>query len=57
MIQWLTKHKFQAHLAAFLLMIVSAIGMVVLMQEDSSALTWLMVTIFAAANLLAIFIK
>jgi len=54
---WLSKHKFQAHLSAFLLMVISSIGMIFLMRDEGSPLTWLMILIFALANLLAVFIK
>ena len=57
MINWLSKHKFQAHLSAFLLMVVSSIGMIALMQDQGSPLTWLMIAVFALANILAVFIK
>ena len=57
MINWLSKHKFQAHLSAFLLMVVSSIGMIALMQDEGSLFTWLMIAIFAFANILAVFIK
>ena len=57
MINWLSKHKFQAHLSAFLLMVVSSVGMIALMQDRGSPLTWLMISAFAFANILAVFIK
>ena len=57
MTNWLSKHKFQAHLSAFLLMVVSSIGMIVLMQDEGSLLTWWMIAVFAFANILAVFIK
>lgn len=57
MLEWLSKHKFQAHLSVFLLMVLTSIGMIVSIQQESSGFTWLLVAIFAAANLLAIFIK
>jgi len=57
MIAWLSKHKFQAHLIAFLLMVISSIGMIFSLQQDSTIFTWLLVAVFAAANILAIFIK
>ena len=57
MLNWLAKHKFQAHLAAFLLMILSSVGMVFLLWADNNSYTWLMVVIFAVSNALAIFIK
>ena len=57
MINWLSKHKFQAHLSAFLLMVISSIGMIALMQNEGGLLTWLMIAVFAFANLLAVLIK
>ena len=57
MLNRLSKHKFQAHLSAFLLMVISSIGMIFLMQEGSTPFIWLMIAIFAMANILAIFIK
>ena len=57
MLDWLTTHKFQAHLAAFLLMVIASVGMIFSMQQDGSIFAWLMVAIFVVANILAIFIK
>ena len=57
MISWLSKHKFQAHLSAFLLMVISSIGMIALTWDEGSALSWLMIAVFAFANILAVFIK
>ena len=57
MLEWLSKHKFQAHLTAFLLMVFASIGMIFSAQQDNSGFTWLMLVVFAAANILAIFIK
>ena len=57
MLNWLSKYKFQAHLSAFLLMVISSIGMIFLKWEGSTPFTWLMIAIFAIANVLAIFIK
>jgi hypothetical protein len=57
MLNWLSKHKFQAHLTAFLLMMVSSIGMLFSLQLDSPAFIWLLVAIFVIANTLAVFIK
>ena len=54
---WLANHKFQAHLTAFLLMILSSVGMILLLRADNISFTWLMVAIFAMSNVLAIFIK
>ena len=57
MLNWLRNHKFKAHLTAFLLMLISSIGMLYSIRLDSTSFTWLLVAIFAAANLLAVLIK
>ena len=57
MINWIRKHKFQAHLTAFLLMVFSSLGMLLLIRQESTSFTWLLIAIFAMANILAIFIK
>jgi hypothetical protein len=57
MMEWLSKHKFQAHLTAFLIMVISSIGMILSIRQDSSYFTWLLVALFAAANIFAVFIK
>ena len=57
MLKWLSNHKFQAHLTAFALMVLTSVGMIFALQSEADALTWVMVAIFAAANVLAVFIK
>ena len=57
MLNWLSQRKFKAHLTAFLLMVLSAFGMVLFRWQDNSFLTWLMVAVFALANILAVFIR
>ena len=57
MLNWLSQRKFKAHLTAFLLMGLSAFGMVLFRWQDNSFLTWLMVAVFALANILAVFIR
>ncbi len=57
MLNWLRNHKFQAHLTAFLLMLISSIGMLLSVRLDGTSFTWLLVVIFAAANILAVLIK
>ena len=57
MLHWLRNHKFQAHLTAFLLMLISSIGMLYSIRLDSTSFTWLLVAVFAAANILAVLIK
>ncbi len=55
MVPWLREHKFETHLSAFLLMALSSSGMYFSMSGNSHMLTWLLVGLFAAANLLAMF--
>ena len=57
MLEWLSKHKFQAHLAAFLLMVISSIGMILALQSEAIGFIWIMIAIFTLASILAIFIK
>ena len=57
MINWLSQRKFQAHVTVFLVMVISSIGMIFSMQQDASNITWLLVGLFAVANIFAVFIK
>ena len=57
MIDWLSQHKFQAHVAVFLVMVISSIGMILSMQQNASTSTWLLVALFAVVNIFAVFIK
>ena len=57
MLKWLSNHKFQAHLTAFVLMVLTSIGMIFALPSEANALTWVMVVLFAAANVLALFIE
>jgi hypothetical protein len=57
MLNWLSQRKFKAHLTAFLLMVLSALGMILCRWQDNSFFIGLMVVVFALANVLAIFIR
>jgi hypothetical protein len=57
MLNYITQHKFHAHLMAFLLMLISSAGMILLMQSERVVFIWLFIVIFAAANILAVFVK
>ena len=57
MLKWLSNHKFQAHLTAFVLMVLTSVGMIFALPSEANALTWVMVVLFAAANVLALFIE
>ena len=57
MINWLSKYKFQSHLAAFLLMVLTSIGLYLAIDADTPALTWGLLSGFAVANFLAVLVK
>ena len=57
MIRWLRDHKFESHLAAFLLMILSSIGLYLAVGRSSNEITNLFIGVFVLANLIAIFVK
>ncbi len=53
----LHEHKFQAHLAAFSLMILASVGMLLALPSGNGAVIWGLVALFAAGNLLAVLTK
>ena len=57
MLKRLSNNKFQAHLTAFALMVLTSVGMIFTLRSEANALTWVMVAIFAAANVLALLIR
>lgn len=57
MIQWIRTHKFEAHLISFALMILASIGLYYAINTDMAVLVWILVSLFALANLLAMVIK
>jgi hypothetical protein len=57
MINWLSQHKFQAHVTAFLMMVLSAIGMIYANNPENVGATWILLGVFAIANGLAMVIK
>ena len=57
MLNWLSKHKFYAHLIAFLLMLISSFGMLLSMRLENASFIWLLVAVFAGANFLAVMVK
>jgi len=48
---WLSENKYQVHLTAFLLMMVSAVGMFLAAQNDIDVLIWMLIGVVAIANL------
>ena len=55
---WLKHNKFKAHILAFALMVLTAIGMIFAVNAAAAThLIWGLVVVFALANVLAMFIK
>jgi len=55
--QWLREHKFEAHLAAFLLMIIPSGGLYFAAQGGTTGVIWALLGLFVLANLFAIVLK
>ena len=49
-LDWLSENKYQVLLTAFLLMIVSAVGMFSAAQNDIDLLIWVLIGVVAFAN-------
>lgn len=56
-ISWIREHKFEAHLTAFLLMVVPSALLYFTNQTETAGLTWGLLGIFVAGNVLAMLIK
>jgi len=57
MLSFLRTHKFEAHLTAFALMVLTSIGMYLVIDQGSPSLIWALLGGFILANLLAIIVK
>jgi hypothetical protein len=57
MLAWLKQHKFEAHLAAFLLMVLTSIGLYTASSAGLTFLIWVLLGGFALANGLAMVLK
>lgn len=57
MFSWLSKYKFESHLAAFALMIGISIGLYFASIRGSSALIWGLIVGFVLANGFVILVK
>ncbi|MBU0511915.1 MAG: hypothetical protein KJ638_09480 [Chloroflexi bacterium] len=55
--EWLRAHKFQAHLTAFLLMVIPSVGLYFAANAGVTALIWGLLGVFALGNLLAMVVK
>ncbi len=52
---WLKKHKFEAHLFIFTLMVSTSIGLY--FTQDNSLWAWVLLAGFAAVNLVALLVQ
>ena len=57
MIQWIKAHKFESHLIAFTLMILSSIGLYLAVEGEQNWVILLLISIFACGNLIAVIVK
>ncbi len=57
MIRWLRSHKFEAHLLAFILMIVPPIGLYSAAQAGAAGLVWGLLGLCGAGALVAVVVK
>ena len=53
---WLSQIKFELHLIAFILMVLSPIGMYFAAQGNASGWTWVMLWVVIVANLLVVIV-
>ncbi|MBT3389125.1 MAG: hypothetical protein HN413_01815 [Chloroflexi bacterium] len=57
MISWIRAHKFEAHLTAFLLMVVPSALLYFSNQAENAGPIWVFLGIFVVGNILAMVIK
>lgn len=54
---WLGQHKFEAHTAVFLAMMLSSIALLFSLRGDAGGLSLILLGIFALSNIFALWIK
>ncbi len=54
---WLSHHKFEAHLIAFIMMILPPVAMYYSAQRGAEGWIWGLLTVIILANLLAVLVK
>lgn len=57
MIKWLRQHKFESHLLAFALMVLTSIGLYATVNADQAGWTWVFLAGFVLANIAAMLVK
>ncbi|MEJ2707336.1 MAG: hypothetical protein P8074_06950 [Anaerolineales bacterium] len=56
-LKWLSENKFRMHLLAFSVMILAPIALYFAAQGQSAPWIWVLIALFAAANLLVIAVR
>jgi hypothetical protein len=56
-VSWIHQHRFEAHLTAFLLMVIPSSGLYFTSQGENEAMIWSMLGVFIIGNLLAMIVK
>jgi hypothetical protein len=56
-LKWLSENKFRMHLLAFSVMILAPIALYFAAQGPSTPWIWVLIALFAAANLLVIAVR
>ena len=56
-LNWLSDHKYEVHLLAFMLMVLPAIPLYFAVQQDAIMLIWGLLLIVVSGNILALLTK
>ena len=57
LIHWLSQHKFEAHLSAFILMILTPVALYSAAKSDALGWIWGLLAVAILANFLVIFVR
>jgi hypothetical protein len=57
LLNWTRKHKFETHVAAFLLMILPPIAMYLAATQGATQWTWILIGFVITGNLLVLIVK
>ena len=57
LLDWLSAHKFRAHLSAFILMILTPVALYFAAQRDALGWIWGLLVVIILANILLIFVR
>ncbi|HZD57554.1 MAG TPA: hypothetical protein VE136_12555 [Anaerolineales bacterium] len=56
-IRWLSRHKFEAHLSAFILMTLTPVALYFAAQSDALGWIWGLLAVVILANIWVIFVR